>query len=120
MTLRYDLAPVILPVDAAVPFGLLLHELLSNAIQHAFPRDKVGEITITLHSNDNGEKDLWINDNGAGLPQGFDFEANDSVGIEIIKLIAEHELQGTVLFEPAEVGTTVHVHFIEPYYPQRI
>jgi two-component sensor histidine kinase len=61
-----------------------------------------------------------VKDNGIGLPEGFALDTHGSIGSGIVRLIAEHQLQGAVEFERGDTGTTVHVRFKEPQYEQRI
>jgi len=120
IVLNLDIAPVSMTIDSAVPFGLLLNELISNALKHAFPDGRDGELSITLRVTEEGEKDLWVRDNGIGLPKDFDPEKTNSVGSQLVKIVVGHQLQGIVEFEDVDTGTSVHIRFKEPYYAKRI
>ncbi len=72
--LHLAVAPVALPIEAAVPCGLLLNELAGNALKHAFPGNSGGEVTVTLeHDAATGTVSLQVRDNGVGLPAGMDW-----------------------------------------------
>lgn len=74
---------VVLMLDQAMPCGLILHELLSNSLKHAFPKDTPGEIHIEFHEQ-NAELRLNYWDNGVGLPPGFDLNKTSSLGVQLI------------------------------------
>ena len=120
ITLRLDLEPLPVSIDFAVPFGLLLHELFSNALKHAFPTGSNGEIRIALHSSEDGGIDLRVSDTGIGLPEHVDFRHPASVGFRIVTLIAEQQLQGTVALNRKGHGTELHIRFKKPRFEHRI
>lgn len=75
-----------LDIDLAVPCGLIITELVSNSLLHAFKHRKTGEIEISL-SNGKGKFELVVKDNGSGLPDDIDFVASDTLGLQLV-----HEL----------------------------
>lgn len=86
--LEMNLEPVYLPVNAAVPCGLILNELFSNALKHAFKGRRSGKVSVALHGDDQRKVHLSINDNGIGLPSGMDWERSRSLGLRIVKILA--------------------------------
>ena len=114
-----DLEPVLLTIDSAVPFGWLLHELLSNALKYAFPDGRAGEIRISLHTTDAGQRELRVRDNGVGLPEEFDIERPNSLGCRLITILAE-QLRGTVDVQRQEPGTEMIIQFKEYCHKKRI
>ncbi len=84
-------------IDVAVPCGLILNELISNALKHAFPGDRQGEIQVWLHRAPPGELVLGVADNGVGLPPGFEWEHSDSLGLRTV-LTLVRQLNGQVTF----------------------
>lgn len=83
ITLQFDTQQVMVPIDAAVPLGLILNELITNAIKHAFPERESG--TVTVRCRCEGDKlHVAVEDDGCGLPLGFDPEKNDSLGMQLI------------------------------------
>ncbi len=77
-----------LSIDNAVPLGLLINELLTNAYKHAFPENVSGEIRVKL-SEDEKIFMLTISDNGIGLPEDFDSAERKTLGMELIYILAE-------------------------------
>ena len=98
-----DVAPVALPLEAAIPFGLILNELVSNAFKHAFPDDRAGALVISLRHAGN-ELILEVRDDGAGPPPGADPFAVKSTGLQLVRELAG-QLDGRVEWE--RTGETV-------------
>jgi two-component sensor histidine kinase len=86
--LKLDLQPVALPVATAVPCGLILNELITNAFKHAFRGRKQGEVTITLRGGPDGQVSLRVSDDGVGLPAGVNWQESRSLGLRLIHLLA--------------------------------
>jgi PAS domain S-box-containing protein len=86
--LDLDLSPVPLPVNEAVPCGLILNELFSNALKHAFHGRNSGRVTVALTSGDQGRVRLCVADNGCGLPAGFDWQKPKSLGLRLVQMLA--------------------------------
>ncbi len=83
ITIQYKIAPIRLGIDAAVPFGLILNELLANALKHGFVGRANGEIFIGF-SEDAGEYCLIVNDNGVGLPESISLENATTLGMQLV------------------------------------
>jgi PAS domain S-box-containing protein len=99
-----------LGVDQAIPCGLILNELISNSLKHAFLQGGDGELLIKAW-NDDGEVGLEVKDNGVGLPPGFVVDANGSgLGLSLVKGLAENQLQGDFQLE-SNGGVRVLIHF---------
>jgi two-component sensor histidine kinase len=77
-----------LHTDTAIPLGMILNELISNALKYAFKGREKGEIWVNMRKNNN-ELLLQVKDNGVGLPQGFNMEKTSSFGYEIINAFAQ-------------------------------
>jgi len=86
--LRLDLAPVSLSVVRAIPCGLLLNELVMNALKHAFKGRAEGEVAVALSTGPKGGVCLRVADNGAGLPPGLDWRNSQSLGLRLVQLLA--------------------------------
>jgi PAS domain S-box-containing protein len=100
---------VSLNMDAALPCGLIINELVTNALKHAFgERDKPGLVTVRLTRTGN-ETELCVSDDGEGLPPGFRLEGGPSLGVQLVMTLA-HQLGGTVQFECAP-GTSCTIRF---------
>jgi two-component sensor histidine kinase len=88
--LETDLEAVAIGLDQAVPCGLILNELVSNALKHAFRDGRAGLIRISLRRAAQGRVSLAIGDNGMGLPEDFHWEKGQSLGLQVVHtLIAQ-------------------------------
>ncbi|MHB8864160.1 MAG: PAS domain S-box protein [Pirellulaceae bacterium] len=106
-----DLEPISISINTAVPCGLILNELASNALKHAFPGRMGGEVAVSLHISMDGEVCLRVGDNGVGLPAGLDWRQADSLGLRLIHLLAA-QLHATVEVTN-QAGTEFAVQFAE-------
>ena len=82
-----------LDLDVAVPCGLIINEVVSNAIKYAFKSNSKGKISYQAFANKNRELVLVISDNGIGLPKDFDIEKSKSLGLKLVKNLTS-QLQG--------------------------
>ncbi|MFP3975293.1 MAG: histidine kinase dimerization/phosphoacceptor domain -containing protein [Dehalococcoidia bacterium] len=105
-----DAEDVKLPVDQAVPCGLIVNELVSNSLKYAFPEGRQGEVKVSLHEIGGNEVDLVISDNGAGLPEEIDFRKTDSLGLHLVTILAEGQLDGEVELDRSR-GTEFRIKF---------
>ncbi|MBN1495511.1 MAG: PAS domain-containing protein [Spirochaetes bacterium] len=84
----YDMEPTSLGIDIAIPCGLIVNELVSNALKHAFSEiDGTGEISIFIRHNDNNEIALTISDNGIGLPEDIDPGTVKTLGLHLVGVL---------------------------------
>lgn len=105
-------AGVALGLDEAVPCGLIINELVSNALKHAFPGERAGQITLELRAEADGQRTLRVADNGVGLPAGLDFRRVDTLGLKLVFNLAD-QLNGTLAWEQDD-GTTFRLSFRGP------
>lgn len=91
--LKYEMDSIPVSLYLALPSGLILNELLSNSIKHAFPENRAGEIAIRLKAKGN-EIELSYSDNGVGLPEGFRIEGSKSLGMRILDGLIKKQLSG--------------------------
>jgi PAS domain S-box-containing protein len=94
ISLKIDVEDILLGIDMAIPCGLIVHELVSNSLKHAFPDEAGGEIGIELHTDDK-QLMLRVFDNGAGLPEDLDFRNTDSMGLQLVRTLTR-QLEGTI------------------------
>ena len=92
-----------LTLDAAVPLGLALNELLSNSFKHAFPHDCPGEISVRLGVADGNRALLTVEDDGVGLPADPALRREGSLGLELVSTLAL-QLRGSLTSGPARCG----------------
>jgi two-component sensor histidine kinase len=116
---KLDMESVSITIDSAVPCGLIINELFSNAMKHAFPGDRKGEIRVSLHSDENGEITLFMGDDGVGMPDDVDIRKCNSLGLQTIVSLTEHQLQGQLDFI-GHSGAEFHIRFKEPKYKERV
>lgn len=93
--LQTALAEVSLGIDRAIPCGLILQELLSNCLKHAFPANATGEVSIELESDGNRRVTLRVRDTGVGLPAGIDLQNPDTLGLQLVGALVD-QLEGTL------------------------
>ena len=86
MQIRAD--PLSCHRDIALPCGLIVNEVLSNAFKYAFPGGKSGEIRIDLRRDDSGMVHLLLADNGIGLPPGWDWKTSPTLGLRLVRTLA--------------------------------
>lgn len=109
--LKIEVGDVSLGVDTAIPCGLIINELVSNCLKHAFSDGRRGVITVALHSVD-GSTELMVRDNGVGMPETVDFRNTESLGLRLVTILAEDQLKGKIALE-REGGTTFRITFGE-------
>jgi two-component sensor histidine kinase len=88
ITLSLDLAPIFLPVNLAVPCGLILNELAGNALKHAFTGRSGGDVAVSLRAVGSGDLQLAVRDNGTGVPPGLDWRQTSSLGLRLVQMLA--------------------------------
>ena len=96
-----DIAPVTLDIDTAVPIGLLVNELFTNSCKHAFEGTDNGNIAIVLQRNNMGGYILRYEDDGPGLPDDIDFVHADSLGLWLIRQLAD-QLDGRLEYSGSQ------------------
>jgi two-component sensor histidine kinase len=107
--LRIIAKGVYLGLEKAIPCGLLLNELITNSLKYAFPDGRKGKLWIILKPKKN-KMELEIGDNGIGIPDDFDFETSQSLGLQLVKLLTTHDLQGNLTLEN-KLGTQFCIEF---------
>ncbi len=105
-------------IDTAIPCGLIINELVSNALKHAFRINQLGEIEINVSSKE-GNIILDISDNGVGLPKDFELEKTDSLGLQLVSTLIK-QLDGEIAIDSSSKGTEFIITFPELRYKERI
>jgi PAS domain S-box-containing protein len=119
VSLQIEMEEMLAPIDTAMPCGLVINELFTNAFRHAFPEGRKGWIHIKVTRTVERDVDIIFTDNGIGLPGDFDFRGQTTLGLQSIFIIVEHQLQGKVWFENHQ-GITCHIQFNDALYRSRI
>ena len=106
--LKLEIQEVFLNLDFAIPCGLILNELITNAIKYAFKGIEDGHIIVRI--NQEGKKvDLIIEDNGIGLPKDVNFEDSSTLGFQLVNALVS-QLNGTISLKVDE-GTKFFIQF---------
>jgi PAS domain S-box-containing protein len=109
---RLDVRPVTLGIETAVPLGLIVNELLSNAFKHAYPAGRSGEIRVRLSMPAAGGIELEVSDDGVGLPAGVLPDAVPSLGMRLVVSLAQ-QLDATLDCSPrGGSGTCFTLQFV--------
>lgn len=101
--------PVTLPLDIAIPCGLAVNELITNALKHAFPDRRAGHVVTCLKLQDDGNVLVSVADDGIGMPPGIDIATTPTLGLQLVTLLSE-QLGGTVSMDTT-ASTTFSLSF---------
>ncbi len=107
--LHLDLNVDLIHIDSAIPLGLILNELITNAYKYAFPKQGAGNIKVTFSKLSNHFY-LRVADDGVGLPKDVQARRNDSIGTRLIQGLTR-QLEGTIEWINTKPGTVVQVKF---------
>jgi PAS domain S-box-containing protein len=104
---------ITLPPESAISCGLIIHELVSNSLKHAFPKGTRpgNKLDITFRRKSEKELELILHDNGVGLPGGLDFRNTKTLGFQLVHTLVR-QLQGTIRQQKSK-GTTFKLVFQE-------
>lgn len=119
IALNIDIENISLEIETAIPLGLVINELVSNSLKHAFSGDQKGEIKIVLCKIFEKEFELTIADNGKGMPKDLDFRNTESLGLQLVTDLAELQLEGEISLIRTR-GTEFRIRFKEIRYDKRI
>jgi|GEM_PF-3741747 len=100
---------VLVSVESGVPCGLILNELIANALKHAFPAGRAGTITVTVRRSSPAELTLQVSDDGVGLPADFESKPGNSLGLSIVRRLTG-QLKGQLSIS-SERGSCFRVSF---------
>jgi two-component sensor histidine kinase len=101
----------------AIPCGLIINELVSNSLKHAFPAGREGEIRIELRADDEGKCILMVSDNGVSFPEGLDFRDAGTLGLQLVNTLVS-QLEGTIELDRSR-GMAFKITFAEPRSKER-
>jgi two-component sensor histidine kinase len=111
--LEQDMVQVPVSLDQATPAGLLVNELISNSLKHAFPQGRSGVVRVTLQPTLDGRWCLQVSDDGIGLPGDFAARRTQSLGLQLVDDLAQ-QMQGSLHVESsagASGGSSFRVIF---------
>ncbi len=115
--LKENMDEIFFDVDTAIPCGLIVNELITNCLKHAFPGDTKGEICIELFKNDD-KYVLNVKDNGVGFPDDIDFKNTESLGLQLVNNLVS-QIEGTVELDCTN-GSSFNIIFNELKYKKRV
>ncbi len=88
ITLKTDFSDIRIGIDYAVPCGLIINELVTNSLKHAFPGNMTGEIAVSMTGEKGGGYVISVRDTGAGLPADFDMDKVSSLGLRLVTVLS--------------------------------
>jgi len=100
---------IFLTITTAIPCGLIINELVTNALKHAFPHQREGTITVSMTPSTNNHLILTVSDTGIGFPKGIDFRNTTTLGMQLVTSLVE-QLEGTITLDRRK-GTTFTITF---------
>ncbi|NIM98979.1 MAG: PAS domain S-box protein [candidate division Zixibacteria bacterium] len=118
ISLKVAAKGVNLGIEQCVSCGLVMNELMSNALRHAFPEGRSGEIKIRARLVGKDEIELMVSDNGVGLPKGVNFRDPDTLGLGLARGLIENQLGGTLDLSLTR-GTRFVIRFKQKAYQER-
>ena len=98
-----------LEISQAVPCGLIVNELVTNALKHAFPGGRSGTLRVSFVCAEQ-RCVLGVEDDGVGLPEGFDWTQTNSLGLQLVQILTK-QLDGAVRIESRSPGTRFEISF---------
>ncbi len=97
-------------IDKAVTCGLIVNELVSNAVKYAFPGNRNGEVMVAIRPLSDNEIELIVSDNGIGMQEDLDIKKVESLGLQLVVILSEEQLKGKIELNRTE-GTEFRIKF---------
>lgn len=107
--ININVEPISLNLDTAIPCGLIINELVSNALKHAFTQLNEGSIELNFKFDTSQKYILIVKDNGIGFPNDFDIQKNSNLGLQIVKILTQ-QLEGDLEFNQSQ-GSEFKIKF---------
>ncbi len=112
ITIRTNIENIFLNIDTAIPCGLIINELVSNALKYAFPAGGEGNIDVAIQSNNGDAFTMTVHDNGVGLPEEVNIANTETLGLQLVNMLAaQHNAEVEI---HRNGGTTFKIKFIVP------
>lgn len=99
-------------IDRAIPCGLIVNELVTNSLKHAFPGQRAGSILVELRRLDADRVEVSVSDNGVGIPDGVDLDEQPSLGMQLVRVLTEQ--LGAELVIHRRNPTRIDIRFSQP------
>jgi len=116
--IKLNVHSVFMGLDTALPCGLVITELVTNALKYAFPGQPGGTIYVSLGASEPGHYQLVVWDNGIGMKENFDIANAASLGMRLVKMLTD-QLNGQLSIDCAQ-GTRINITFRESQYEMRL
>ncbi|PWU10205.1 MAG: hypothetical protein C5B51_04730, partial [Terriglobia bacterium] len=107
-----DAPGIQLTVDTAIPCGLIVNELVTNALKHAFPESRSGSVWISAEWEPEGQLNITVRDDGIGMPEGLELHRSGSLGLDLVGTLAR-QLRASVHIA-RQAGTAFSFRFTVP------
>ena len=104
-----EIKDIFLSLDKSLPCGLIINELVSNALKYAFPKKRKGSVKISFGLRENGIYEMTVSDDGVGFPSDIDFENTGSLGLQLVNSLVE-QMNGSITLNRSE-GTIFYITF---------
>jgi len=98
VSMNIAVTDIFLTITTAIPCGLIINELVTNALKHAFPHQQEGTITVSMTPSDTDSLILTVSDTGIGFPEAIDFRNTTTLGMQLVTSLVE-QLEGTITLE---------------------
>jgi len=108
--LKINVEDIFLDINTTIPLGLIVNELVTNSLKHAFPEGNSGEINVDFHQIDD-HYEFTVKDNGVGFPEDLDFQNTDSLGMQIVNSLTD-QIDGEIELDNNN-GTEFKISFKE-------
>ncbi|MGB3301831.1 sensor histidine kinase [Gordonia sp. (in: high G+C Gram-positive bacteria)] len=109
VTVRRDSRLGVLPADLAMPLVMVLTEVIQNSIEHGFTSGNEGAEIVIGAIRDVRGLQVLVTDNGSGLPDGFDLNTSDRLGLQIVRTLVSNDLSGSIELRPGPAGIGAQV-----------
>ena len=119
ISLNVEIETTPINIDYAVPLGLVINEIVTNSLKHAFPDNRAGTLSLQLTRGEDSKIRLEISDDGVGLPENIDIHKSSSFGIQLVESLITTQLGGEISVERSG-GTLYLIVFKEPVRRTRI
>jgi two-component sensor histidine kinase/ABC-type uncharacterized transport system substrate-binding protein len=114
-----ELESIFVLIDNAIPCGMVINELISNAMKHAFPGERNGKIKITLKRDADGFIEMTVSDDGIGVGDDFSFGNDSKLGLKTMIFIVEKQLNGKMTIS-RDRGLKFSIMFKDDLYERRV
>ncbi|MBF0465996.1 MAG: response regulator [Nitrospirae bacterium] len=119
ITVNINIDDVLINMDTAMPCCLIINELVTNSLKYAFTETKTGTLEISMQNVGDNMYELIVRDDGKGIPEGFDINKTSSLGLKLIRTLAEYQLGGKIEMNTSG-GTEFKLRFKELQYKKRV